>query len=256
MTRRRSVFAGAVALLVTAVACGEAAEVGLEREEKVLGVLGTFSGAAAENTEAITRGVELAVDEYNDDPEGSFAVRMLKADTKGTGRGAATAAETLAGHDLLVGVVGPFVHGELAAAGPVLDAAQVPFVVPSVSDPALASSSFRRLIPNDRSAGQAAARAAVARIGEGGVAMFHDNNPQSVASAEGARVELEKAGIKISRIAVLGNPRRAARSLRDSPPAAVLSFGPGDRAGSFFAALAEVEFRGRFVGSGPGPDNA
>src|SRR5918992_952213 len=106
MMRRRP--ASLLLSLVLLASCQSEPAFRPEKVRIVLGVLGTFTGEGSEAATGILRGAQVAVDEYNADPDSTFEVTIKKSDTGGTAEGAVASAQGLAGTERIVGVVGPF----------------------------------------------------------------------------------------------------------------------------------------------------
>lgn len=250
-------FAIAVALLVVAAACAQKAPARTGRDRVIIGVLGTFSGGNAGLAAGIARGVELAIDEYNQSRDSNFEARAKRFDTRGSVEGSIDAAKRITTTELLIGVVGPFRLEEAAAAGPVLDAAGIPFLVPSISDVSLAKfgwRNLRRLIADDRQAGGALGDETRRMLNRqaGKIVVFSDGTPAGVAFADGAKGAVEAAKGQVGRFEAAGpkvDYKVVASDLMKEQPAAVIHAGGGGRAGALVASLRNAGFKGLFLAS-------
>lgn len=255
MTGARRCVGPLTIAVLAASACAPGPTVRPGRDRVIVGDLGTFSGPGSELGAGAARGIQIAVEEYNRDPDRTFEGRVVRADAKGTPDGAVGGARRLIATERLVGVVGPYRVEEAEAAGPLLDEAGVPFLVPSVTSASLSRfgwRTFRRLVADDRREGAALAAAAARLTRKGATAIFHDGNSAGVEFADGARLALEAARAPVVRVEGLppkANLGSVAGSLMKDPPAAVLYGGAPDRAGRLLAALRSAGFKGRFVAS-------
>jgi ABC-type branched-subunit amino acid transport system substrate-binding protein len=217
----------------------------------VVGALGTFSGQGSEAANGIVRGIELAIDEYNADPDRTFRAELSQSDTQGNPQAVAEGAQKLAGTERLIGVVGPYRAEEVEAAGPIFEASRIPFVVPSV--PQRLSSrwrSFRRLVADEQQAGTALASDEIRRSQAGRLAIFHDGSPGGSAFAEGARQGAEAgkgAVMRFESIEPKANLEELASTLAQDPPDAVIHAGHPERSAALVAALRRAGFQGRFL---------
>lgn len=261
MSRRRIWFAAAL----FAVGCAPGFIPRAAPERVTVGVIGSFSGEGAAVANGISRGIEMAISEYNGDSVNNFEARIERADTGGTPEGAAEAARKTASTELLIGVVGPFTGSEATGAGPVLDESGIPFLIPSVTDLSLTRSGWRnlrRLVSDDRQEGAAVARQVremIRRTGGGRAAVIHDGSPSGSAFAEGVKAALENSGAGVARFNEVSGAvdwnARAVEIMKD-PPAAVVHGGAADRAGALVGALRGAGFKGLFVASHQARDSA
>lgn len=244
------------AFAILGSACAPSPSIRAGREQVVIGVVGAFSGTGALETTGIARGARIAVDEYNRDPESIFEARIEQADTAGTAEGAASTAGKIVTADLLVGIVGPFTIEEASAAATVFDQAEVPFLVPSVSDVSFSQVGFRqlrRLVADDRQEGAAMAVETLRRVGRSAkLAIIHDGSGGGVAFADGAREKAESAGgptAPVFEAAGAVDWNALAAQIMKDPPAALIHGGAADRAAAFVAASRSAGFEGLFIAS-------
>jgi ABC-type branched-subunit amino acid transport system substrate-binding protein len=247
----RTGAAALAALAFLASSCRSAPQVRPERESIVVGAIGAFSGEGSEAANGIVRGIELAIDEYNADPDRTFRAELSQSDTQGNPQAVAEGAQKLAGTERLIGVVGPYRAEEVEAAGPIFEASRIPFVVPSV--PQRLSSrwrSFRRLVADEHQAGTALASDEIRRSQAGRLAIFHDGSPGGSAFAEGAREGAEggKAAVmRFESIEPKANLEELASTVVQDPPDAVIHAGHPERSAALVAALRRAGFQGRFL---------
>ena len=238
-------------LLLILAGCGRQAPARPSEDRVVLAAIGAFSGDGAEASRGIVRGVEVAIEEYNSNPANPFNAQLQIADTKRTTEGASKAARDILALPGLVGAVGPFRAEEVAIAGPVFDGARLPFVVPSVTDNAVGGwSTFRRLVPNESQAGEAAGADAAARARRGTVAVFFDPGPLSSTAAGGAKKAIEEAKANLTRYEAIDaktDLNKLSAGLAGESPAVTLYFGPLTRASEFAKTLKAAKYSGRLM---------
>jgi branched-chain amino acid transport system substrate-binding protein len=123
-----------------------------------LAFFGPETGPAAGLGKPIIQGMELAVNQYNEDAD--CEVEKVNFDSQGSPDEAPALATEVAGDEAIIGVVGPAFSGESAAAGPIFAEAGVPTISPSATNPALSENgwdTFHRALGNDATQGPAAA---------------------------------------------------------------------------------------------------
>jgi branched-chain amino acid transport system substrate-binding protein len=128
-------FALAGTLLVALVmgGCGGAA-----KEELVIGEYGSLTGGDADFGQSTKRGVEMAMDELmarSQGKIGGLTVRTVVEDDQGKPEEAATVVQKLVNQDRAIAVIGEVASGRSMAAGPICQAAGVPMISPSSTNP-------------------------------------------------------------------------------------------------------------------------
>lgn len=248
MTRR---WVTCLLLILFTVACGTSDSPPAGREILVIGTLGPLQ--ADSSVVGMIHGVEIAVQEYNSNPDSRYEIELRQLDTKGTDEGAEAAAGEIVKTERLVGVIGPFTDAEAAAAGPVFEEASIPFMIPSVADTSIPppGMAFRRLCANDRQEGQVLAQIAAQRV-SGAISLMRDDSGRGSSFETGVKETLDALKRPLSRTEVIEeeqNLGQLALSITQSPPEAILYGGPGDRGKAFIEALRAAGFNGLFVGS-------
>ena len=248
---RRQTFPIAVVCLALLAGCARGTTVRASKDRVVVGGIGNFSGDGSDTTRAILRGAELAISEYNENPDNPFRAETKLVDTKGTTDGTSKAAKDLIATARIVGAVGPFRADQLTIAGPIFDGSALPFVIPSVTDPDIGGwRSFRRLVANDSLAGEAAGADAAARSRRGTIAVLYDEGPLSVAAATGAKKAIEEAKANLTHFDKANAKTDIAavtKGLAGESPAVALFFGPLDRAAQFAGGLKAANYTGRIM---------
>lgn len=91
-----------------------------------IGVVGFLSGSGAAYGEAQKAGLELALGELNEANKGKLKMELKFEDSGGEKEGAINAVNKLINQDNVVAIIGPTLSGEMFAAGPVANEAEVP----------------------------------------------------------------------------------------------------------------------------------
>jgi branched-chain amino acid transport system substrate-binding protein len=125
-----------------------------------LGFMGALTGPAAGLGINIEKGVELALDQYNqDNPD--CQVGLEKYDTQGDPTQAGPLARQAVSDDKVIGIIGPAFSGESAAVDPTFAEAGLPTITASATDPTLSEQgwdTFFRILGNDATQGPAVAK--------------------------------------------------------------------------------------------------
>jgi branched-chain amino acid transport system substrate-binding protein len=125
-----------------------------------LGFFGALTGPAAGLGINIEKGVELAIDQYNQD-NADCQVQLEKYDSQGDPTQAGPLARQAVDDDKVIGIVGPAFSGESAAVDPTFAEAGLPTITASATDPTLSEQgwdTFFRILGNDATQGPAAAK--------------------------------------------------------------------------------------------------
>jgi branched-chain amino acid transport system substrate-binding protein len=125
-----------------------------------IGFFGALTGPAAGLGIAIEKGVELAVNQYNDQ-NSDCPVELVTYDSQGSETQAGPLARQAVQDDKVIGIVGPAFSGESAAVDPTFNEAGLPAVTASATDPSLSTNgwgTFFRIVGNDATQGPAAAK--------------------------------------------------------------------------------------------------
>jgi branched-chain amino acid transport system substrate-binding protein len=128
-------------------------------EDVAIGFFGALTGAAANLGINIRNGVQLAVDQHNEE-NADCQVTLEEYDSAGDPNQATGLATQAIGDDNVVGVVGPAFSGESNTAGPIFAEGGLPTITASATNPALAENgwdTFHRILGNDATQGPAAA---------------------------------------------------------------------------------------------------
>ncbi|MGL5858452.1 MAG: branched-chain amino acid ABC transporter substrate-binding protein [Angustibacter sp.] len=128
--------------------------------ELKIGMFGALTGDAANLGQAIKKGVDLAVEQYNaTNPK--IKVSVVPYDSQGNPDQAPPLAKQAIDDKQVVGLVGPAFSGESKAADPALAEAGLVHISPSATNPALSENgwkTFFRVLGNDNTQGPAAGK--------------------------------------------------------------------------------------------------
>jgi ABC-type branched-subunit amino acid transport system substrate-binding protein len=125
-----------------------------------LAFLGILSGDNSGDGQTVRNSTRLALDKYNRQHDGC-TTELVEYDTKGEDDQASRFAEELARDEKVLGVIGPLWFSEAQKAMPILEAAGVPVVSPSVTYTSASQKgwrTFHRTVGNDADQAAAAAR--------------------------------------------------------------------------------------------------
>ena len=128
-------------------------------EDVAIGYFGALTGAAANLGINIRNGVQLAVDQFNEEND-DCQVELEEYDSAGDPNQATGLATQAIGDDAVIGIVGPAFSGESDTAGPIFAEGELPTISASATNPALSENgwdTFHRILGNDASQGPAAA---------------------------------------------------------------------------------------------------
>lgn len=128
-------------------------------EDIAIGYFGALTGAAANLGINIRNGVQLAVDQFNEENP-DCQVGLEEYDSAGDPNQATGLATQAIGDDSVIGIVGPAFSGESDTAGPIFAEGGLPTISASATNPALSTNgwdTFHRILGNDDSQGPAAA---------------------------------------------------------------------------------------------------
>ncbi len=124
----------ALSALTLAAGCGGAGG----KDELVIGVYGSLTGGDATFGESTKMGVELAVKQLTDSKGGKIGglpVRTVVEDDQGKAEEAATVVQKLINQDRVITVIGEVASSRSLAAAPICQAAGVPMISPSSTNP-------------------------------------------------------------------------------------------------------------------------
>jgi branched-chain amino acid transport system substrate-binding protein len=129
----RLALAGALVMALGIPGCG-----GSSKEELVIGEYGSLTGNDADFGQSTKRGVEMAMDDLTAQKQGQIGgltVRAVVEDDQGKPEEAATVVQKLINQDQVITVIGEVASGRSMAGGPICQAAGVPMISPSSTNP-------------------------------------------------------------------------------------------------------------------------
>ncbi len=128
-------------------------------EDVAIGYFGALTGSAANLGINIRNGVDLAVNQHNEE-NADCQVTLEEYDSAGDPNQATGLATQAIGDESVIGIVGPAFSGESNTAGPIFAEGGLPTITASATNPALAENdwdTFHRILGNDATQGPAAA---------------------------------------------------------------------------------------------------
>jgi branched-chain amino acid transport system substrate-binding protein len=204
---RFSVKTGAplLAMALALTACGtsggddeEASSGGGEAgtcEDVAIGYFGALTGSAANLGINIRNGVQLAVDQFNEE-NADCQVGLEEYDSAGDPNQATGLATQAIGDETVIGIVGPAFSGESETAGPIFAEGGLPTITASATNPSLAENdwdTFQRILGNDASQGPAAAAYISDVLSSQGVFVVDDASAYGAGLADIVNEELADA---------------------------------------------------------------
>ena len=186
----------------------------LQAQTIKIGVVVPLSSELRGDAEAVTKGVELAIQQAQDLP---VKVEMVVKDDRADPKAAIRAAEQLAQDPTVVAVVGHYNSSTTLAAAPVYNREKLVAISPSATSPIISQAGpyLYRVVPSDAFQGQALARFAVEDLGAQKIAILHDQDDYGKGLAFFFSREARRRGAEIvGKFPVtpdeLGPPARAA----------------------------------------------
>ncbi|HEX2173389.1 MAG TPA: branched-chain amino acid ABC transporter substrate-binding protein [Dehalococcoidia bacterium] len=147
------------------------------------------------------QGATIRVDELNADENYPAEITLEQADTQGSPDQAPPVVEEVIANPETVGVIGPGFSGESAASGDSYNEAQIPFMTPSATNPALAEEGWDywyRAIGNDAGQGSNAGLYLAQVVGAKSLFLAHDKSDYGQPLAEVVRDTAEGEGVEIA----------------------------------------------------------
>jgi branched-chain amino acid transport system substrate-binding protein len=139
MTSRALRFTLLTSLALTlALALGGCGGGSTGTSELVIGIYGSLTGSDADFGQSTRKGAELALDELTSSKGGKIGglpVRFVVEDDQGKAEEAATVVQKLINQDRVFAVLGEVASGRSLAAAPICQAAGVPMITPSSTNP-------------------------------------------------------------------------------------------------------------------------
>lgn len=204
-SRRPSPMAVAITLLaivgVIAAACGTSAS-SKGCPQRAIAFMGPITGSDGPNGRAFRSGVETAMSIASEN--GAIArcpIGLITFDTRADPARAAALAQEIVDDPQILAVIGPSYSGETAAAMPILEAAGIPVITASATNPDLGTkgwTSFHRVVVDDATQGPAAAAFMVDRLAVRSVAVIDDGSLYGKALADLVTTALGDRGVVVA----------------------------------------------------------
>ncbi len=196
-------------LVVLGAACskktesGGAATTSGGKKAVKIAYMGALTGDAAQLVIPGYQAAQLAADEANQGKFGDLPVTItiVGEDTQGSPDQAPAVADKIVNDPSFVAVVGPAFSGESNAAGGKLDAAGLPFVTPSATNPTVAENGWThwfRGVGNDNSQGPAAAAYIAQKLDPSCVVVASDDSTYGEGLADIVDQTLTGQSIKVN----------------------------------------------------------
>lgn len=154
--------------------------------------LGVLSGDNSADGKTVRNASRLALDKYNRQHEGC-TTELVEYDTKGDDAEAVRLAEQLVRDDKIIGVVGPLWFSEAQKVMPILDAAGIPAVAPTLTYTSLSQrgwKTFHRTLGSDADQAAAGVRYLTGTMKAQRVFVVADNDEYGTAVASDVRLRL------------------------------------------------------------------
>ena len=173
--RHGLLFTALVGAVLTSAGCGG----GSKGDELVVGVYGSLTGNDATFGESTKLGVELALSELQASKQGKIGgltLRSVVEDDQGRAEEAATVVQKLINQDQVAAVIGEVASSRSLAAAPICQAASVPMITPSSTNPKVTEvgSFISRMCFIDPFQGTVMAKFAAQNLGVKKVAILKD----------------------------------------------------------------------------------
>ncbi|MCA1839919.1 MAG: ABC transporter substrate-binding protein [Actinomycetota bacterium] len=231
--------------MLFAAACGAQPTVQTGKDRILIGAI---VGSDAAVGTSVTRGIQVALREYNEKKDSIFEAELRQFDSKGTPEGAKQAADALVKTDHVVGVIGPLSGAEVVSAAGSFEPAQMPFLVPSVSSNSIPQpgwKGFRRMIANDSREGQLLGTLAYRRT-DGPIDIFNDGQA-GAPIADAAKAVLEGKKRTVTRAEVLPaklDLKAFSAGVMSAAPAGIIYCGAAKKGLDVVASLRKAGYKG------------
>jgi len=146
------------------------------------------------------QGAQLAIDEFNADPDFPATITLKKGDTQGSGDAAPPVLEEVTSDESTVAVIGPGFSGESAVSGDTYNDSKIPFISPSATNTALADEGWDywyRGVGNDAAQGGIAGEFIAKTIKPTKLFIAHDKSEYGQPLAETVQTTAKDAGIDV-----------------------------------------------------------
>ena len=200
---RRTALLGVLALTgVVAAACGgsSSASSASDCPQVAIGFMGPLTGGDGALGRFSRNGAEVAVREYDAQHPGC-QVGLVSFDSQGNADYAVNLADQIVADPEIVALVGPTFSGETAAAMPTFEAAGLPVVTASATNPTLSEQGwkhFHRIVGNDATQGPALAAYLDQVLKVKKVAVVDDTGLYGKTIADLTAKSLQDKGIEVS----------------------------------------------------------
>ncbi|MEU8134506.1 branched-chain amino acid ABC transporter substrate-binding protein [Streptodolium elevatio] len=183
-------------------ACGSDDDSGDGGKTYTIGFQAGLSGENAQLGINEANGAELAVVQWNNQPNVPFKIKLTKSDDEASETKAASAAQKLIDDSKVIAVIGPAFSGPTKASGALYAQAKLATVSPSATNPTLTDpsngfTSLLRGVPNDFAQGSGMATYYAQKLKLKKVLIVDDKSEYGVGLSDVAKAELTKAGVQV-----------------------------------------------------------
>lgn len=168
-----------------------------------IAVMAPLTGGAASIGQEQLNFAKLAVDDFNAEVGGSYAI--VESDTQLDAGQASTQAQSIVSDSAIIGVVGPAGSQEVSAVGPAFAEAGIGYVSASATNPALTNGDnpgFFRVVPTDAVQGPTDAEFIAGTLGADNVVIIEEKTDYGTGIAASVSEALTAAGVANEVIAV------------------------------------------------------
>lgn len=192
---------GVLALVGAGAACGgSSSEQSSGCTPLAIAFMGPLTGGDGALGRYSRNGAEVAVRQY-DEKHADCPVGLVSYDSQGNAEYAVNLADQIVADPEVVALVGPVFSGETLAAMPTFEAAGLPVVTASATNPTLSEQGWRffhRIVGNDATQGPAAAAYMVDALGVKRVAVIDDTGVYGKTIADLTAKSLQDEGVEVS----------------------------------------------------------
>lgn len=202
-TRRSRGWAllGVLALVGVGAACGGSSSEGSSGcTPLAIAFMGPLTGGDGALGRYSRNGAEVAVRQY-DEENPDCPIGLVSFDSQGNGEYAVNLADQIVADPEIVALVGPVFSGETLAAMPTFEAAGLPVVTASATNPTLSEQGWRffhRIVGNDATQGPAVAAYMVDVLGVKKVAVVDDTGVYGKTIADLTAESLQDEGVEVT----------------------------------------------------------
>ena len=164
-----------------------------------IGLMDALTGNAAVYGKSVQEGVQLAVDEINNNPDNKIKIEVVTEDTGGEKGQAMNAMNKLVHKDNVLAIIGPLLSGEAFASGPVAQQAGVTMIGATLTADGITNIGdviFRTCLPESMAIPAAVKRAHTVYGFKTVAILYSNNNDQLVSGYKSFQKSLDEIGVQ------------------------------------------------------------